>query len=193
MHGRAAPEAPRPRWEIKRRESGSGRTRWRGSRSGRTRLPVGRPLVVQRKGSRRPCEERLQNFGNSRRRRGGSQIAVRDAAFPVLGRGAVLFFVVVWMRVPVMVLFERFVKHLMGKRRHIETQQPKRTGKHRPVCSSSGHAQLPTSRPWWGCRRYCTRQVAHSQQWLVTSRGCLASGDRATIFSCLAVRANRAQ
>ncbi len=77
---------------------------------------------------------------------------MRDAAFPVLGRGAIFFVMVVWMRVlvrvPVMVLFEGIVEHQVGKRNDIEAQHPKRTGKHRPVCSSSGHAQLPTSRPW---------------------------------------------
>jgi hypothetical protein len=140
--------------EVERQERGSGRNRWRGSRSDRSRLPVGRPLVVERKGRRSPCEECLENFGDSRRRRVRSQIAVRDAAFPVLGGGAVLFFVVAWMRVlvmvPVMVLLERIVKHQVGKRNDIEAQQPKRTGKHRPVRSSSGYAHLPTSRPWCG-------------------------------------------
>jgi hypothetical protein len=153
--------------EMERRERGSGRNRWRGSRSDRLRLSVGPQLIVQRNGRRSPCEERLENFGDRWQRNDRRQVSMRDAAFAVLGRRAVLFFVVVWMRVlvrvPVMMLFERPVKRQVGKRHDIEAQQPKRTGKRRPVCSSSGYAQLPTSRPWRARRRYCTRQVAHSQ------------------------------
>lgn len=153
--------------EMERWERGSGRNPWRGSRSDRSRLPVGRPLVSRRESRWAPRKERLENFGDSRRRRIGGQIAVRDAAFPVLGGGSVLFFVVVRMRVllrvPVMVLFERIVKYKVDKRNDIEAQQPERTGKYPPVCSSSGHVQLPTSRPWLGPRAYSTSQVAHSQ------------------------------
>jgi hypothetical protein len=165
-----AERRPKPRGlveEMERRERGSGRNRWRGSRSDRFRLPVGPPLVVQRKGRRSPCEERLENFGDRWQRNDRRQVSMCDAAFAVLGRRAVLFFVAVWMRVlvrvPVMMLFERTVKGQVGKGHDIEAQQPKRTGKRRPVCSSSGYAQLPTSCPWRGRRRYRTRKAAYSQ------------------------------